>query len=82
MTWIASADFWPAYRAYLTSSAWAPKRALVLERDGHACVVCGSIANIVHHLTYASVFHEPLRDLVSICSADHCALHRQMPRTA
>lgn len=66
------------YRRFLMSDVWREKRRLVLERDRWRCAVCGSTDERlhVHHLRYGRKWGtEPLEDLVSVCSADHHALH-------
>jgi len=77
VTYIASADFWPMYRAYLASSAWLHRRQLVLARDRHQCTVCGDAAGPfhIHHVSYRAVFDEPLDDLTTACSGCHSWLH-------
>jgi 5-methylcytosine-specific restriction endonuclease McrA len=60
------------YRAYLESAAWEKRRALVLERAGHRCEVCGAEPPLhVHHLTYERCFREPLSDLKAVCPECH-----------
>lgn len=70
-----SAQWWAEYNAYLESDSWQQRRAAVLERDGHRCQAglkgCRGRASQVHHKTYDHVFHEPLFDLVAVCSVCH-----------
>jgi 5-methylcytosine-specific restriction endonuclease McrA len=66
------------YRRFLLSNTWREKRKLVLRRDGWRCAICGSgdVPLHVHHLTYSSPWGaEPLRDLLSVCSEHHHAMH-------
>lgn len=68
------------YEAYLRSPEWDAKRALVLERDGHRCVRCGSKRKLqVHHKTYARFKEELLDDLETLCGGQagcHKVEHR------
>jgi 5-methylcytosine-specific restriction endonuclease McrA len=60
------------YKGYMSSSAWAAKRLLVLKRDDCICKSCGKAkATEVHHLSYIHFGDEPLFDLVSVCSKCH-----------
>jgi hypothetical protein len=64
-----------AWEKYLNSAAWREKRQLVLERDGHRCMMCGAngegVSLSVHHNTYEQLGNEPLNHLVSLCSLCH-----------
>jgi hypothetical protein len=54
---------------YLKADAWERKRYLVLKRDDHRCVYCGSVATQVHHERYSrSIGREPIDWLVSVCN--------------
>ena len=74
-TRVASADFWPLYRAYLDSDDWRRRRALVLARDGWTCRVCSSRASVAHHVDYSRVGSERLSDLLALCAEHHRAVH-------
>ena len=76
------------YEEYLNTphrKAIADKR---MEIDGHQCVMCGSRGTKanpleVHHLSYKHLYHEEERiyeDLVTLCHADHKAVHNLMCR--
>lgn len=77
MTFVDSAVWWSSYRQWLSSPGWLrDKRLAVLARDQGQCRVCGAAADIVHHVDYTRApGSEWLSDLVSVCSADHAALH-------
>ena len=65
------------YREYRLSTAWKIKRGIVLDLDEWTCRKCNcAAATQVHHLSYRSVFHEPLRDLISLCEDCHSRCHR------
>jgi 5-methylcytosine-specific restriction endonuclease McrA len=64
--------WWAWFSAYLQSTAWAKRRALVLQRAAYLCEACGERrASQAHHLTYAHVGNEPLFDLRAICFPCH-----------
>ena len=64
------------YHKYLLSSQWNAKRKKTLARDKHKCTKCGNTTELrVHHLTYDNIFHEPLKDLVTLCEACHKQVH-------
>lgn len=67
------------YEEYLKTPEWAEKRELVLERDGHRCMLCNTRENLhVHHRTYARRGYEELEDLVTLCKEDHEHFHQRM----
>ena len=63
---------------YLKSDEWQRKRFVVLRRDNWQCVYCGDPATEVHHKRYAkrNIGKEPIKWLVSVCSACHESLHK------
>lgn len=64
------------YDEYLSTPEWDARRRKVLERDGYLCQACRvNRATQAHHLTYDRVGHEPLFDLIAICTECHAALH-------
>ena len=67
------------YKKYLESDAWRKKREKVLDRDGHACQICGSKENLrVHHKKYNPDFYlgeEPENDLITVCERCHEDIH-------
>jgi hypothetical protein len=70
------AEWWRKYSAYLLTPEWRERRRRVLERDNWLCQACRvRRATQAHHLTYKHVFHEPLFDLVAVCTVCHEALH-------
>ena len=64
-----------SYRSYLESDAWKEKRKDVLQAAGYQCEKCGKPATEVHHKTYKRIYHEPLSDLIALCSECHGAVH-------
>lgn len=64
------------YEIYLESLEFAPIRQAVFKRDGYKCVVCSSSDSLrAHHLTYLHVYHEDLRDLITLCDRCHAIYH-------
>ena len=69
------------YGATLFDPRWKAKRALILERDQHKCVICQSKEDLqVHHRQYhfirkQNVFKNPWeyenRLMVTLCTACH-----------
>ena len=65
------------YYNYLNSDQWKEKRRLVLERDNFICQVCKiAPAENVHHITYDSIYKEPLNVLLSVCRPCHIKIHK------
>ena len=67
------------YSQYISSLAWAKKRAERLEIDRNRCQTChhdGSIYGLqVHHATYDRLFDEDVqRDLITLCTQCHDAI--------
>ena len=61
---------------YMKSDEWKQKRLLVLARDNHKCVICGSDSNLeVHHTSYKTLYNEDLNDLVTLCRYHHHLQH-------
>jgi hypothetical protein len=47
------------------------------ERDFGRCVLCHSTQDLrCHHVSYANIFAEPLKDLVTLCDECHCRVHQ------
>ncbi len=70
------------YTEYLETPEWAEKRELILERDGHRCMLCNTIENLqVHHRTYARRGYELLEDLVTLCADDHEHFHNRLRKS-
>ena len=73
------------YKRYMCSTQWDKKRKERLELDDNRCVMCGRRNGLrkdgvtpilqVHHITYKSLGHEPMEDLVSLCPGCHKKLH-------
>src|SRR4051812_23314103 len=62
-----------SYREYLNGVLWAEIRDVVLDRDGSACVLCGALARVIHHIDYqeSTLLGDSLEALVSLCHACH-----------
>ena len=61
---------------YMKSNEWKQKRLLVLARDNHKCIICGSDSNLeVHHTSYKTLYNEDLNDLVTLCRYHHQLQH-------
>lgn len=53
------------------------KRAPILERDGHACKLCGGEYRLtVHHISYEHLYNEKDDELVTLCAPCHEKLHQ------
>lgn len=64
------------YEAYLQTEQFDEIRQAVFRRDGYKCFVCDSTTDIQpHHLTYRNVYHEPTRDLITLCRKCHSIFH-------
>lgn len=74
-----SKRFSQEYLSYIASEAWSLKRLKVLQRDNFSCQTCGSNHDLqCHHKSYTNLFHEPLSDLITLCSHCHNAIHRSL----
>ena len=63
------------YQAYIASSKWRKKAERVKKRDNYQCQTCLETERLeVHHKTYEHLYHEPLGDLITLCSACHDAI--------
>lgn len=63
------------YANYLNSKEWKRKATIIMRKYKHKCVLCGSWATEVHHLTYERVYFEDVRDLIAVCSECHKFIH-------
>jgi 5-methylcytosine-specific restriction endonuclease McrA len=73
--WPGNAD-WKKYLDYLASPEWKAKRKQVIERCRNVCECCWcDTVEDIHHITYKSVFHENLGDLVGLCRQCHKNVH-------
>jgi len=69
-------------QAYMNSPEWQSKRQLVLARDNHQCVVCGSTHNLnIHHIDYSNLGDEHLSELTVLCQLCHSSLHEELGYT-
>jgi 5-methylcytosine-specific restriction protein A len=50
---------------------WDNLRARILTRDGHACTICGHVANQVDHIVRGAGDHPD--NLTSLCDTHHAA---------
>ena len=62
-----------AYKDYLKSARWQVKRQQVFAFYGKRCYACYKRAKVlhVHHLTYARLGRENMRDLIPLCVPCH-----------
>jgi 5-methylcytosine-specific restriction endonuclease McrA len=69
------------YQKYIRSPEWKTKCKEALGRAEHKCQKCGFSKWAgkleVHHLTYEHFMHEPLEDLIVVCSKCHKIKDRQ-----
>ena len=67
-----SKEWFEKHAAYLRTPEWRARRTAVLRRDGYMCQAClQNQAKQIHQLTYMHWGHEPLFDLVSVCTDCH-----------
>lgn len=64
------------YREYLKSKRWKDKRQQVFAHYGKRCYACRKTAKVLHchHLSYAHLGNEPIKDLIPLCVPCHKAL--------
>jgi 5-methylcytosine-specific restriction endonuclease McrA len=74
-----------SYREQMTHPLWIKKRNEILQRDGYACRICGSILHKleVHHLCYfpdllAWEYDDEL--IITVCGKHHTQLTYDMPK--
>jgi 5-methylcytosine-specific restriction endonuclease McrA len=68
------------YLQHLESPYWRAVRKVAIARDGGKCVLCNKPDDlVVHHRTYAHVFHEMehLGDLTTLCRPCHEMFHKE-----
>lgn len=67
------------YYQQLEHPLWLKKRNVILERDKHQCILCGSSSNLqVHHLRYSEgkkAWEYPNAALVTLCDECHQKVH-------
>lgn len=74
------------YHAYLKSPEWKSLARARLRMDGYACTMCGCRGTArnpleIHHLNYKHVGCENVNtDILTLCHADHKAVHHMMER--
>ncbi len=66
-------------QAYLHSTKWKTLRQLILHRENHTCVTCGTTSNLqVHHIHYENLGDELETDLTILCGSCHTKLHKKL----
>jgi len=64
------------YRNVMGSPGWQARRGAAMAASAGMCQRCGANpARHVHHLSYANLGHEPLADLMPVCTPCHNAVH-------
>jgi 5-methylcytosine-specific restriction endonuclease McrA len=67
------------YHKELEHPLWLKKRKIILERDNHKCVLCGSTSNLrVHHTRYSDnkkAWEYPNAVLITLCEDCHKKVH-------
>ena len=67
------------YYQQLEHPLWLKKRNVILERDNHQCVLCGSSSELqVHHTRYSEgkkAWEYPNAVLVTLCNECHQKVH-------
>ena len=67
------------YHQQLEHPLWYKKRKIILERDNHKCVLCGSTENLqVHHMKYFKnryAWEYANSTLVTLCRECHQKVH-------
>jgi 5-methylcytosine-specific restriction endonuclease McrA len=71
------------YAAYIRSAEWQAVRQRYFASPGmpQFCMVCGSSAFDLHHMTYRRLGHERLSDLWPLCREHHLGVHALMKET-
>lgn len=68
------------YYKDLTHPLWLKKRAKILDRDNHQCILCHSDSNLcVHHTKYSNgkkAWQYPNSVLVTLCKECHHKVHQ------
>jgi Pyruvate/2-oxoacid:ferredoxin oxidoreductase delta subunit len=62
------------YNAYITSAKWRAKRWVVGLKSNFICRMCHRYCRDnfeVHHKTYRNLGHEPMTDLMCLCTECH-----------
>ena len=78
--------YYESYEGYLRSDAWHRKAQERAKIDLFRCCMCGCMGTQTnpletHHITYRNIYKEDVnRDLVTLCSSCHRAVHRMMNR--
>lgn len=64
-----------SYDEFLNTEEWRQVAAMVKDRDGHKCVICGSTENLnAHHIGYDGDCLDE-NDIVTLCNRCHECLH-------
>ena len=77
------------FKKFYNSSKWQKCRRLVLERDNFSCVICGEVAEEVHHkikLTHENINNPNITlnpdNLISLCKSCHNLQHQRFSKEA
>lgn len=72
-------DYKEQYKLQLEHPLWLKKRQIILDRDNHKCMLCGSSENLqVHHTKYSKgkkAWEYPNSTLVTLCRNCHQKVH-------
>lgn len=67
------------YLDYLKTPEWKKKSIDRKKIDEYRCQMCGKPYDLnVPHITYIHVYHEPMDDLITLCSCCHKKVHEEM----
>jgi predicted HNH restriction endonuclease len=66
------------YTEYLQTPEWKERRQWALKSAGNRCQVCNTTRGVlhVHHRSYQNRGHEPIKDLIVLCSKCHETFHQ------
>jgi len=63
------------YQNYLASKHWRTRTKNFWNKHKRICRNCGEPAQILHHVTYRNLYHEPDSDLWPLCKYCHYEIH-------
>lgn len=71
-----------SYDEFLNTEEWRQVAAMVKDRDGNKCVICGSTENLnAHHIGYEGDCLDE-NDIVTLCNRCHECLHDGIKKCA